>query len=789
MILRLLLLPLRLLALLAALLGGTFVLLVLLSLPRDGTELTVPGLEGPVEIRWDDHGVPTIRAASEADGWFALGFVHARDRLWQMELRRRAARGRLAEILGPEALPMDRLVRTLGLGRRADASLAAFAPEDRARLEAYARGVDAFLGTVPLRPLPMLLLDVRPEPWRPGDSIAVQKLLALDLDSDWRQEMLRARLLSRLGAERFADLFPPPAGDEATTIDSALGAGLRRAARVFAALDAVLPPAGPGGASNAWAVDGSRSAPGGPILANDPHLSLEWPVVWYLARIETPEFVVTGATIPGLPAVVIGHSTDLAWGLTTTHADTQDLIGVALAADGSDREHTATGFVPLSVREERIRVRGAADEVLRVRESSHGPLVSDLLPRASPGGPAWALAWTALTDDDTTLAFGFRLPRARSGEDLAEAARLFVAPVHNLVWASRDGHIGFRVLGRVPLRTGRDGFLPVPPGTAEPGWRGLLDAAQMPAVVDPPTGRIVNANNRPTGGGRAALLARDWPDALRAERILELLDGRGRTTLADHAAIQLDVRSGLARALLPALAGQRFEDPRLEHLRRALVAWDGGMAAERFAPALFAAFYRELQRALYADELGPLFDAWRGTHFRFVRRILDARPVWCDDVGTPEIEDCAERVGLAFARAVSWLERHAGRPVPEIRWGDLHRAEARDPVFGALPALAGLTGVAGAIDGGRTTVVVAAWSDDEPFRVRHAPGLRMLVGFAPAPRGLWVIATGQSGRWFSPHARDLFEVWRGGGYVTIGDCATGACAVTRLRPAAAADSG
>lgn len=552
--LRLFTLPLRLFTFLAALCAGTLTLIVLLSVPPEDSEHRIAGLHGAVDIVWDQYGIPTIRASDEMDAWLALGFVHARDRLWQMELRRRAARGRLAEVFGAAALPMDRLTRTLGLGRRADAALARFSPEDRARLEAYARGVNAFLATMPLRPLPMVLFDVPPGLWQPSDSIAIQKLLALDLDTDWRQEMLRARLLARLGPERFQDLFPEPRKGEATTIDATTQAGLLSSTEAFAALDAALPPAPAGGASNVWAVDSSRSSTGGPILANDPHLRLEWPALWYLVRIETSAFELTGASIPGLPAVVIGHNAHFAWGLTTTHADTQDLIGVRLARDGSDREHSEAGLVPLSVREERIRVRGATDHILRIRESRHGPLISDVLQPARVQDQAWALAWTALAEDDTTLAFGFRLPHLQNGEDLAEAARLFVAPVHNLIWASRTGEIGFRVLGRIPRRVGRDGFLPVPAGAEEPGWQGFLAPEEMPVVTNPPSGRLVNANNRPTNDARAQLLARDWPDALRAERIEALLELHGRTSLADHAAIQLDIHSGLARILLPPLA-------------------------------------------------------------------------------------------------------------------------------------------------------------------------------------------------------------------------------------------
>lgn len=787
---KLLLLPLRLSAFAASVLCGALALLVLLSIPPEEVTLRLNGPRQPIAILWDGYGVPTIRAADAQDAWFALGFVHARDRLWQMELRRRAARGQLAAILGPDALPMDRLVRTLALGRRADASLAHFEPADRALLEAYARGVDAYVRAAPLRPLPFLLLDLRPEPWRPSDGIAIQKLFALDLEDEWRQEMLRTRLLARLGPGRFADLFPDAAPDELATIAAGTRAALPEAAAVFARLETVLPADTGGGASNAWALAPGRTTDGVPLLANDPHLWLEWPTVWYLVRIETPELAVTGASVPGLPAVVIGHNQHLAWGLTTTHADTQDLIEVDIDPDGTSYR-THAGSEPFRLREEPIEIRGGGLERLRVRETRYGPLVSDLRPGASDDRRGYALAWPALAEDDTTLAFALQLASARTGAELAAAAPLFVAPAHNLLWADSSGSIGFRVLGRIPRRQGHDGFLPISAAAPSAAWAGFLAANEMPAVVDPPEGLLVNANNRPIDGAAGARLARSWPDDLRARRILELLHETAPSDAAAQAAIQLDIRSGLARAFLPHLRPISFADGRLARLRDALLAWDGRMRADRFEPALFAAWYEELGAALYADELGPLFAAFRGTHYRFVRRILEQRPIWCDDVGTPAREDCGQRIALAFERAVAALEALTGREVEQIRWGDWHQGEFAEPVFGKVPGLAGLFRLRVPLAGGRSTVNLAAWSSDAPFTVRHAPGLRMIVSLGRPPQSHWALATGQSGRPFSPHARDLLSKWQQGAYIRLGQCGPDGrlCRQMLLVPAGQSGSG
>ncbi|GBD42648.1 Acyl-homoserine lactone acylase QuiP [bacterium HR40] len=762
-----LLLPFRLLAWLGSTVMGALALLLLLEIAPLGRTLELEGLLAPVEILWDGHGIPTIRAANDRDAWFALGFVHARDRLWQMELRRRAARGRLAEILGPEALPSDRLLRTLGLAWRAERSLAAWTPEDRDRLAAYVAGINAAIDLRPLRPLPFLLLDVRPEHWQASDPIAIQKLFAFDLEDEWRAEMQRAQLLARLGPELFADLFPEAAADELATISDERRAFLDGVAERSAALLARLPQPGRG-ASNAWAVSGSRTVTGSPLLANDPHLPLEWPVAWYLARIETPAFAVSGGTLPGLPAVVVGHNRDLAWGLTTTHADTQDVIGIEVTPDGASYV-TANGREPLVVRVERILVRGGQTEWLRVRETRFGPLVSDLAPGSADSDRGFALAWTALATDDTTLAFGLRLPHARSGEDLVQAARSFVAPAHNLTWASVSGHIGFRVLGRIPRRHGRDGLLPTAATDPSAAWNDVLDPADLPAIEDPPAGFSVNANNRPLAGPAGDRIARLFPDDLRARRITALLTAAGKADLVTHARIQNDIRSNLADVLLPHLGSVAFSDPRLERLREALLLWDREMRTDRFEPALFAAWSREVAATLYADELGPLFDAWRHQP-RLLLRILRSRPIWCDDRRTAELEDCASRLALAFARAVAALEQRTGRPVEELSWGELHQARLADPVLGEVPGLSGLFALRAAVPGDRTTVNVAAWMEDRPFEVRFAAGLRMLVALDRPPRSLWVIAGGQSGSPLSPHARDMLPHWQSGGYLRIGVC-------------------
>ncbi len=353
---------------------------LLRSLPQIDGQITVAGIEAPVTIVRDAQAVPHIEAESLLDATFALGFVHAQDRLWQMEFRRRVGAGRLAEIVGEAALPVDRFMRLLGLYRLAEASLAYLDPETVAWLEAYARGVNAYLATRkgPLPPEFLLLGHAEIEPWRPADSLVWLRLMALDLGRNWRDELLRARLASRLNEEQIADIW---AADDA---DAPITTAMLARELDLDALAAALPPAAPPGqGSNAWVINGARSDSGAPLLANDPHLRLRAPGVWYLAHLRTPELELIGATMPGVPGVILGHNGTIAWGFTNTGPDTQDLFIERLDPGYPHRYLTPEGPKPFAVREEVIQVTGAAPVRLRIRTTRHGPVISDLLPVAA----------------------------------------------------------------------------------------------------------------------------------------------------------------------------------------------------------------------------------------------------------------------------------------------------------------------------------------------------------------------------------------------------------------------
>jgi penicillin amidase len=779
---------------------GALILLVLAgaglavwwTLPAERGAPRIPALAAPVAIEIDAAGVPTIRAASERDAWTAVGWLHARDRMFQMEMMRRGAAGRLSEIAGPATLRSDRFVRLLGLARRAEADLAALPAEGRDVLEAYAAGVNAWIADRGRLAAPEFLLLGAPEPWRPADSLLWAKVMGLWLSGNWRVELDRARLLAAgLPAERLWDLWPsdetPGRPDLATVEAAAMGLDAGHLARLAAAvprfpIDAPLPAM----ASNAWAVAPRHSASGGALLANDPHLGYGAPIQWYLLRIALPggRFL-AGATSPGVPLVVIGRNERVAWGFTTTHSDTQDVFVERLV--GTDAYATPDGPRPFAVREERIAVRGAADSVLRVRETRHGPVVSDLdAPQGRPDGTVMAVAMANLAPDDTAAAGLLALNRARGVEDARAAAALITTPPQNLMVADADGRIALFLTGRTPVRRdGGDGALPRPGWDGAADWAGWIPFDDMPHRVDPPGGVLANANNRVVPPGSEVHLGRDWPADWRFRRIGQLLAARERHDAPGFAAMQNDVVSLFARETLPALLrltsrpGQGAAGEALDRL----AAWDGTVVADRPEPLLFHAWMRAFGRAALAAG-GVPEGAWEASS-RFLGLVLrdpDGRGApWCGPTG------CAALLGTALEQAIAGLQARYGRDIAAWRWGEAHEARFEHPLLRAVPVLGALTRLAVPTPGDEATVNRGGFREvgATPFANVHGAGLRVVFDLAGPQAGQAIIATGQSGHPLSRHWGDLLTRWRDGGTLPLwpGEAGgAGAGAAFRLVP-------
>ncbi|MGZ5081066.1 MAG: penicillin acylase family protein [Usitatibacter sp.] len=746
------------------------------SLPAIDGEVALKGLGAPVEVLRDKEGVPHLFARSERDAWFAMGYVHAQDRLWQMEFQRRVAQGRLAEFLGERAYDTDRLMRTLGLAWMAQRIVAKLDAGTRENLDAYSAGVNAFLAADPVLPVEFQVFRMKPESWKPADTLGWLLVMAWDLSSNWRLELTRLRFAAKLGRERAGEILPPYPGDAPWMLPDfkALYAEMEPAA---GALLAATPAHEEAVGSNSWAVAGSRSETGKPLLANDPHLGLQAPGLWYLAHVSTPAGNVVGGTLPGVPFVVLGRNDEIAWSFTTTNGDTQDLFVERVAPDDSASYLTPKGRAKFEVREEIIRV-GSEERPIRIRSTRHGPVISDALKTAGDGAPkghVLALAWAALTEESTVARAGFALNRARNRAELDAAGRDFTAPQQNVVFADRAGHIGFSAPARIPVRRADNeamGRVPVPGWIAKYDWQGFLPYEQMPAVSDPASGRIVTANHKITPPGYKPFISVDWFPPYRADRIEEMLAMQPKHSLQSFARMQADSQSRLARELLPvALAAK----PSTEGGRRAqalLQGWKGDMAVDLAAPLAFAAWYRELTRLVYADELGELFnESWEMRSAFMIGVMKGERGLerWCDDVRTAARETCPAQAARAFDLAARDLQERYG-DAAGWRWGAAHPAAGDHRPFGFVPYVARLFSVAPETAGDAFSINVGAYfihDKARPFANRHAPSLRAIYDLADLERSLFMQSTGQSGNVLSPWYSSFAERWAKVEYITI----------------------
>ena len=752
------------------------------SLPQTTGEVRLAGLAATVEVLRDRYGIPHIFAASAEDAVFALGFVHAQDRLWQMEMNRRTGAGRLSEVVGAAALETDRFLRTLGVRRAAEANLQALDSETRRFLEAYAAGVNAFLARDPVLPVEFWITGVRPEPWTPADSIAWIKMMAWDLGANWRSELLRIRLARTLPNDRiqqFVAPYPGEAPPQITDLKELYGTLERDAVRIADA-SSVFPGFlgdAKGSGSNNWVLSGTRTASGKPLLANDPHLGLTAPAVWYFAHLSAPGLEAIGATLPGVPAVVLGRNERIAWGFTNTVADAQDLYlekldnaGGYLAPEGPRAFETV---------EEKIRVKGGAAETLRVRISRHGPVVSDVLRVAqevTPRGYVLSFAWSALAPDDRTAQAAVKLARAHDWDGFLAAVRDFHTPQQNMVYADVEGNIGFIAAGRVPVRKPANdlkGQAPAPGWLARYDWEGYLPFEQLPRSANPEDGVVVTANQRITPPKYPHYITSEWHPPYRADRIRQRIDAEPRHTVRTTARIQADVVSPAMREALPKLLATR---PRSEAARRALAQlaqWDGAMRPERAEPLIATAWWRELTRALYADELGEAFRPNWTSRAVFVAAVLSGDPAharWCDDARTPALETCEELLALSLEAALADLKRRYGADPSRWRWGEAHVARSEHRPFGRHPLLSRLFDIRMPSPGDTYTINVGRnnfFDEAEPFANRHAASLRAIYDLADPENSLYIHSGGQSGNLLSPHYDAFAEAWAKNEYIPM----------------------
>jgi len=763
------------------------------TVPSPSGALGIAGLSAPVEVVRDREGVPHIFATTTDDLYTALGFVHAQDRLWQMELQRRTGQGRLSEIFGERTFTTDVFLRTLDLYGHAERSLAALPAEARSALEAYARGVNAFmrrrLGWLePRLPIEFLLLRHRPEPWRPADSAVVIKLMALQLSMNINHELLRLALAAQgLTSAEIEDLMPldaadapPPLPEIAQLYPLKRTTTAERRADASTLVDNLIGT----GASNNWVVSGARTKSGKPLLANDPHLRLGAPAVWYLAHLalEQPGLDaanVAGATLPGMPLVVLGRGDHVAWGFTNTGSDAQDIFIERVNPDNPREYLTPDGWRPFAIDEMAIAVKGSEVRKVERRRTRHGPVLPGFyrnLEGLLGANHVAALQWTALSDDDTTIAAGMFDPGLKTVADYMARMRQFAVPMQSMVVADIGGRIGMIAPGRVPVRDPKNkvgGRAPVPGWDKTYDWKGYLKFEVLPRVDDANVGAIGTANARMVDPDYPHHLTYDWEPAFRQQRIKELIFDRDKHDIASMRAAQVDVLSLAVAKLQPmmiaaAQAGGPVDNAVLDQL----TTWDATMGGDRPEPLIFTAWMREAVKAIYRDDLGAAFDRYFDYRATALIRLLEGRAKgrdWCDDRTTPERESCGAVLAAALDRALRELELRYGKDRSRWRWGKAHHAFGEHRPFGAVAYLAWFFNVEVASPGGNYTLNrgKAEFGEEPPFASRHAASFRAIYDFADLDRSLYIQTTGQSGNPLSPFYRSFARRWAKGEYITI----------------------
>jgi penicillin amidase len=785
------------------LLGGAGLWTVRRSFPQTRGQLTLPGLQAPVEVLRDPYGIPQVYASSNHDLFMAQGYLHAQERFWQMDFWRHIGSGRLAEMFGSSQVDTDSFLRTLGWAEIAQQELDQLDPNSLMILQAYAQGVNAYLAyhqgsaiSLEYAILGLLNRGYTPEPWVPIHTLTWAKAMAWDLRGNMDEEIERALLLKTLSPQQVDDLYPPypadhplilPPGANAQATPPFQAAAISAAGALsdvrlrFAGLDSVLGTSGAGIGSNNWVLSGAKTDSGAPILANDPHLSSQMPSIWYEIGLHCqPQgpgcpFEVIGFSFAGAPGVIIGHNDRIAWGFTNTGPDVMDLYIERLNPDNPNQYEVDGQWVNLQTRTETISVSDGNLVTLTVRSTRHGPVISDsygdLKDFAAQSGLhlpehfAVALRWTALQPTFIFRAI-WNMDTAQNWDEFRRAAQDFAVPSQNFVYADVDGNIGYQMPGLIPIRASGDGRYPVPGWTDDYEWTGFIPFDELPSTFNPPEGFIVTANNQVIGSGYPYLITMDWDYGFRAERIVEMIKGAsGPISKDDIQRMQGDDKNMLFDILGPVIAGLPLNDPKLTRARQLLQGWDGQEQMDQPAAALFEAFWRHLLADTFDDDLPQAFWPQGDSRWVEVVRRLASLPnsPWWDDGATPAVEGRDEIAARAFKEAVDELSASRGSNPESWRWGAMHTVTFRNGTLGEsgiAPIEALFNRGPFPVSGSASIVNATNWDASKDYQVTSLPSMRMIVDLGDLSQSRSIHTTGESGHAFNPHYIDMADLWR-----------------------------
>jgi penicillin amidase len=797
---------------LALVVGGGGFFFTRQAFPKVSGKAEVEGLSEAVEIVRDEYGVAHIYANTPEDLFFAEGYVHAQERFWQMEFQRRVAAGRLSEIFGETTLSTDKYLRHFNFPALTEQAYGMLDDETRRVVDAYAAGVNAYIEDrkpaqlgLEFALLELQGTDIEIDKWSSIDSMIWANMMIYDQSDQMATELANIDQLAQLGQEHYADLHPPYRSDRPTIIASedftatgqtagpvltGLGpaelAYLQDLRRGFSG-SSIVPPLlvdlgfGAAGASNSFVVAGEKTATGKPLLANDPHMAVNMPALWYEVGMHCKEksadciYNFRGFSLPGVPGILVGHNDRIAWGLTNASFDSEDVFIERLNPQNPDQYEVNGQWVDMEIRREEIKVQGQDDpEVIFVRNTRNGVVASDYMVGEKPysygenGVEPYALtyAWTALEPIRSLQAVEMVI-RAQNWDDFVEALQYFDAGKQNWLYADVDGNIGYVMPGKVPIRAGGDGTLPVPGWNDDYRWTGFIPYGELPRVFNPGQGFIATANNPQIRyEDYPYLLGMDYDRGQRAQRITDLIQADPEITIDEMTAVQTDNQSLPALEIVPYLKGLPFDDPRVAAARNRLVDWDGQMLMESPEAALYAMFWTELNAEVFHDKLSEDQWPWGGavTEDTLYFLLQDPNSWWWDDRSTADsVETRDQTLQRAFDQAYDAGIEQFGETLDDWRWGDLHTIYFQNATLGKS-GIGVIEDIFNRgpypVNGSESVVQKTCWSVNQPYEVFCIPALRQVIDLGNLSNSLMIHSVGQSGHPLNAHYDDFIDMWR-----------------------------
>lgn len=764
---------------------------LLKSFPQTSGTIDVAGLQQSVDIRRDPFGVPSINAANEHDLMYAVGYAHAQDRLWQMDMARRIGEGRLSELFGGVTLPFDRMFRIIGIKRISREVEQKMTRESLARLEAYAAGVNAFITSQKGKyPIEFDLLRYDPEPWAPLHSIMIGRLMAWELNLSWWVDLTLGVIVERVGYGKAKEIFPTYPPNVAPIVPSAEWRKTARAALAF--LETAQEYCrfrgigGLAGGSNAWVVGAKKSASGKAVLANDTHLQLTNPSKWYEMHLSAPGYDVAGFSVPGVPGIVAGRNANIAWGLTNVMADDADFYVIKFDSADPGRYIYDGRSLPLTIQEEEILVRDDTAHFVTVRSTHHGPIVTDIRTSLKKADAPFAasMRWTGAEISDQIEAFN-KINRAANWKEFLAGVKEFSGPGQNFVFGDVNGNIGYWCGVKLPLRPQHiNPTLPLAGWEKSTEWQGFVPFEQLPHLYNPPEGFVATANNKITDDVYPHHISHLWEPPSRAERLREVLVKDGTFSARDFEILQNDQFSHYAREMTPYILDAckgRLESPFAGEALEFLATWDFILSKESIATTIYQQFLTRLIKNMYEDELGKhLFHDYvilANVPLRVTLRLIQQEhSSWFDDIRTTEVETRDDIIRKSLAEAVGATRLQLGDDTKHWQWGSLHTLVLQHP-FGLQQPLDKVFSLGPYPYGGGSTVLTSgeySFNDVlqpgeivKPFGVTVGASFRHIVDMASPYEARTVLPSGQSGQVFNDHFDDQTALWLNGGYKTV----------------------